>query len=276
VTNKATAIGTFNGKTVSSNEATATVTLSKPSLSLTKSASPETYSAVDQTITYTYVVTNTGNVPVTGLTISDDKTTVSLVSTIVDPGQSVTGTATYKITQNDINAGSVTNKATATGKYNSQTVNSNEATVTVKAVQNSALKLEKSASPTIYSSAGQTITYTYIVTNTGNVPVTGLAIADNKTTVTLASNTVDPGQSVTGTATYQITGSDISAGSVTNKATATGTCNGKTVNSNEATATVTSTAKPPDTQIPEFPSVALPVVAVLGIMFISQRRRKEK
>ncbi len=62
-----------------------------------------------------------------------------------------------------------------------------------------------------------------------------------------------------------------------NKASATSTYNRNTVYSNEATATVTSTkTPPPDTQIPEFPSIALPVASILGLMFISQYKRKEK
>ena len=115
------------------------------------------------------------------------------------------------------------------------------------------------------------------MTNTGNVPITGLKITDDKTTVALESTTIEPGQSVIGTATYTIKQDDINAGSVTNTAHATGTFSGKDITSEEVTATVTATkTPPPDTQIPEFPSIALPVASILGLMFISQYRRKEK
>ena len=50
----------------------------------------------------------------------------------------------------------------------------------------------------------------------------------------------------------------------------------KQVYSNKATATVTVTqTPPPDTQIPEFPSIALPVAAIIGLIFISQRRKEK-
>ena len=55
-----------------------TVTSTQASLSLTKTADPTTFNAAGQTITYNYTVTNTGNVPVSGIAVTDDKTTVTL------------------------------------------------------------------------------------------------------------------------------------------------------------------------------------------------------
>ena len=42
----------------------------------------------------------------------------------LSPGSSVTGTATYKITDADINAGSVTNTAYAMGSFNNNPISS--------------------------------------------------------------------------------------------------------------------------------------------------------
>ena len=52
-------------------------------------------------------------------------------SGILSPGSSVTGTATYKITDADINTGSVTNLASATGSSNNQPIISSQNIVTV-------------------------------------------------------------------------------------------------------------------------------------------------
>jgi uncharacterized repeat protein (TIGR01451 family) len=46
--------------------------LNNPALTITKSASPLSYNTVGQTITYTYTVTNSGNVDLTNLQLTDD------------------------------------------------------------------------------------------------------------------------------------------------------------------------------------------------------------
>ena len=146
-----------------------------PALSLVKTASPSTYSTVGQSISYSYLVTNSGNVSLAGpVTVTDDKATVSCpaVSTVgnldanLDPGESITCTASYTITQADLNSGSVTNVATA----HAGGIDSNQDTETVTAVQTKTLSLVKSATPSTYSTVGQSISYSYLVTNTGNVP----------------------------------------------------------------------------------------------------------
>ena len=116
----------------------------------------------------------------------------------------------------------------------------------VPADQNPALSLTKSASPTVYFSAGQVITYSYVIRNTGNVTLTGpFSITDDKATVTCtqpADSALSPNETTNCTATYIIQPTDLNAtntGSVTNTAQAT---NG-TVTSNQAQATVNQVAQ---------------------------------
>jgi len=74
------------------------------------------------------------------------------------------------------------------------------------------ITLEKTPNPTSVSAPGN-VTYSYTVTNTGNVTLTGLALTDNKAgTITLANTTLAPGESTTGTATFAITQSMIKPG----------------------------------------------------------------
>ena len=169
-------------------------------------------------------------------------TTVGNLNGTLDPGESITCTATYTITQADLNSGSVTNVATA----HAGGTNSNQDTETVNAAQTPALTLVKTATPQTYDSVGDVISYGFLVTNSGNVSLAGpVTITDDKTTnetcpaVTTVGNlngTLDPGESITCTATYTITQADLNSGSVTNVATA----HAGGTNSNPDTETVTA------------------------------------
>ena len=106
------------------------------------------------------------------ITITDDRATpvTCPAVTTLAPGASVTCSATYVVTQADLNNGSVTNHAIAHAFIGGLQVTSNQAQATVYAAS---IALSKSASPTTYHSAGEVITYTYIVTNTGHATLTG-------------------------------------------------------------------------------------------------------
>ncbi len=249
VTNSAFANGTFNGNNITSEPVNETVTANQyPTLLTVKIASPTTYSSVGENITYTYNVNNTGNVGISApINVTDNRTGTFTISNIgLAPGQNVTGTANYTVTQDDLDSGSVTNAAFATGTFNGTEVNSANVTATVIANQNPALLTVKIASPTTYSSVGQNITYTYNVTNTGNVIITGpINVTDDKVgTVLITAGNLNPGQSATGTANYTVTQDDLDSGSVTNAAFATGTFNGTEVNSTNVTATVIANQNP--------------------------------
>ncbi|MFH7000465.1 gliding motility-associated C-terminal domain-containing protein, partial [Flavobacterium sp. FlaQc-57] len=72
-----------------------------------------------ETITYKFKVTNTGNVPLTGVMISDPLPGVVVsgqpIDLDVNESDEHSFTATYKITQTDINRGSVSNQASVRG-----------------------------------------------------------------------------------------------------------------------------------------------------------------
>src|SRR5690606_24809687 len=77
----------------------------------------------------------------------------------------------------------------------------------------------------ILSADGNTIEYTFTVTNTDNVTLRGMTVDDPKITgtITLDETTLAPGEIATGTATYTITQAEKDAGEVENLATVTGT-----------------------------------------------------
>ncbi len=87
---------------------------------------------------YTYFVVNPGNVNVIApISVIDNKIARSQIiiqsNGTLSPGDRILGTATYTITQPDLNIGFVTNQAVATGSFNQVTIYStNTATRTVR------------------------------------------------------------------------------------------------------------------------------------------------
>jgi hypothetical protein len=83
-------------------------------LSISKSADL-TSAAVGDNITYTYTITNSGNITTDNLSLQDDKLgAISLAYTNLAPGESVNATATYAVTISDL-PGPIVNTATITG-----------------------------------------------------------------------------------------------------------------------------------------------------------------
>ena len=224
------------GGAVASNTSAATVTVTRaPALTIKKTAAPTTVTTAAQSIGYSFVVTNTGNVTLHGITIADTFTapagpapSISCPTTTLAPGAATTCTASYSTTQADIDAGSVTNTATASGLDPTNAKSTSEpSTASVTATPGASLSLVKSASPATVTGAGQSVTYTFRVTNTGNLTVHALSIADTFTapagpvpTITCSATTLAPAASTTCTGVYSTTQADIDNGLIKNSAVA--------------------------------------------------------
>ena len=219
----------------------------EPALTLAKSASPTEYSAVGEVISYSYVISNTGDATISGpfAVVDDlaaDEACLAAPASLA-PGEELTCNASYTITVADILAGLVTNSAYATADNSGSLVTSNTDTATVLFVAGeTALALEKSASLTEYDTIGDVIAYSYTVTNTGTVGIAGpFSVSDDKVAAVDCSSapaSLTPGADFTCTASYTITAADLVAGSVTNVAVAHAA--GAAVTSNTDSATVTS------------------------------------
>jgi large repetitive protein len=197
----------------------------------------DTYGDVGETITYTFTVTNTGNVTLDGVNVAE---LVSLGLTldcgtfdgILSPNELVTCTATYTLLQADLDAGSVYNKAEACGYTPLDVKKCDTDDETVPVPQYGMIDLDKTGvfndeDGDTYGDVGETITYTFTVTNTGNVTLDGVNVAELVSLgLTLDCGTFDgilsPNELVTCTATYTLLQADLDAGSVYNKAEACG------------------------------------------------------
>ena len=200
------------------------------------------------TIAYGFALENTGNVTLTNVTVSDPLVSVScpVAAATLDPGETATCTATYTITQADIDAGKVDNtgsvKAERPGGDPTDAADditdSDGATVSIPQVP--AIALMKSASPSSYGATGDVITYTFTVTNTGNVTLAGpFSISDPKigNITSCGTGPVAPNQTTSCQKAYVVTQADIDAGQITNTATASTTYKDETVTSNESSVT---------------------------------------
>ncbi|WP_416971486.1 LPXTG cell wall anchor domain-containing protein [Streptomyces sp. 4F14] len=265
ITNSATSKGVPPGTTTPSTSPPGTTTVTvdqKPALKLEKSAD-RTDLVVGQTVTYSFKVTNTGNVTMKDVSVKEGTfsgtgtmSAITCPGGSLAPGASVTCTATYVVTQADVDAGKVTNSATPTGTPPGGTTPQDypPGTTTLTGTRTPGLTVVKTADRTDLV-LGQTITYSFKATNTGNVTIKGVTIeeGDFSGTGTLsaptcpdAAKSLAPGASVTCTATYTVTQADVDAGTISNTATGSGT----PPNSTTPITTTPSTAKVPGTQTP--------------------------
>ena len=146
------------------------------------------YSAPGQTVDYSYRSRTRATSPSTRSpfwTPNPGSRTWSCPDTALFPGISETCTATYTTTQADVDAGSISNTATATGKAPCGQMVWATSSAKVYAEQKAAISLEKSAtvvgsSDGRYSAPGQTVDYSYLITNTGNVALNPVTLLDPK------------------------------------------------------------------------------------------------
>ncbi|MFT4188300.1 MAG: hypothetical protein QM621_06920, partial [Aeromicrobium sp.] len=238
---------------------TASLTVPSPGLSIDKSAVLDDVNGngladAGETIAYSFEVTNSGGQPLTGVSVVDP-----LVSGLAPSGfdlavgESRTVTADpYTVTEADLIAGSVDNSATATGSApGGGTVASDpDTTTTTTMPAQPRLLVEKTAdlddaNGNGVADAGETVSYSFEVSNTGNLTITDVSVVDERVSgLTPAGFTLEPGENQTVTADpYTVTEADVLAGDVHNSAVATGTSSGgDPVESPEST---TTTPTPP-------------------------------
>ena len=154
------------------NDATDTPIAPSPSISLVKQAGTPTGIVAGSTLTYTFVVTNTGNVTVHGLTLSDPMVgAVSCPTTPLAPNATTTCTATYTLTQADVDAGHVTNTATASvlSPTGATATSTDDVDTTIPAHQS--VTLDKQAGAPMGATEDRR-SRTFVVTNTATSPCT--------------------------------------------------------------------------------------------------------
>ncbi|MBT2748128.1 DUF11 domain-containing protein, partial [Lysobacter sp. ISL-42] len=188
--------------------------------------------SVGDTLTYTVTATNTGNIDLVDVVVSDVKLTPTTITcATLAPKATCVLTGTYKVQQADGNAGTVVNTATVqTGTpgvcpagstapecnpKHEEPVLQKPGLSSTKAVTGNA---DEDGSGTV--SVGDTLTYTVTATNTGNVDLANVVVSDVKLTPnTITCATLAPKATCVLTGTYKVQQADADAGGVVNTAT---------------------------------------------------------
>jgi len=202
----------------------AQVVVINPAIQIVKTSDATGSNQIGDLITYTFEVSNIGDVTLTNVTVLDSLYgSIDIFQTTLNPGEVTSGTAQHIVTQADIDSGLRHNVATATGNppIGDPVTDTDDETVTFP--QNPAIQVVKTSDATGSNQVGDVITFTYEVTNTGDVTLTNVSVTDDlEGPISLAKTTLTPGEVTTGTAQHTVTQDDIDAGSRQNVATAAG------------------------------------------------------
>jgi hypothetical protein len=199
------------------------------------------------TITYDYLVTNTGDTTLSEITLVDDPLgPITVTTDALDPGETATGTIDYVVTAQDADAGEIYNEAEVTGQAPDGTIV--EATDDELVHVETVLPIEVPAEPGISlekvsdvqpdddgvkalvfdpDAAPMTITYTYTITNTGDTTLSDLTLLDDVLgPISVPDVTLEPGDELEVLADHVMTEADAEAGEILNVAVVTGTAPG--------------------------------------------------
>jgi uncharacterized repeat protein (TIGR01451 family) len=209
------------------------LTLRKATNSYDADAAPGPLITVGDPVLWSYRITNSGNVPLNSVTLTDDQLTAQnplTTGVTLLPGQSITVTATGVATFGQyVNVGMVTgtNPFSATGAITPTVTVTNPShyygsngAITLRKYTNG---LDADTAPGPFIAVGDLVTWRYVITNTGNVTLTKVTLIDDQLTAQnplTTGVTLSPGQMinvvVTGTAAA---GQYVNIGAVTGQPT---------------------------------------------------------
>ncbi len=159
-----------------SDDDTAFVNVLKPGLDIAKVADP-TVVYPGTTVSYTYTVTNPGSDPAYNVQVTDDKCSPVVyqggdtnTNNALDVGETWTYTCSTTLTVDTVNTATVTGKD-ALGNP----VSPDQDTATVDVI-NPAIALSKTGPAASW--LGATNVYTFVVTNVGDTPLSGITVTD--------------------------------------------------------------------------------------------------
>ena len=195
----------------------------------TTSETPEGGYKLGETVTYKITVVNDGNLTITDITATDERTGDEWKIDSLAPGESKEYTASTTVTEDDILSGHIINDATAKGK----SPDPDEPDVPVDPGHTdddpedpkghlTVIKETTSETPEGGYKLGETLDYKITVVNDGNLTITEITVTDERTGDEWKIDSLAPGESKEYTASTTVTEGDILSGHIINEATAKG------------------------------------------------------
>jgi uncharacterized repeat protein (TIGR01451 family) len=263
-----------------------------PLINVTKIPNPLALPSGPGSVTYIYTVKNVGTVPMTGVTVVDNKCSpMNFVSGDTNGNSQLDTNETWIYHCTTTLSQTTTNTVTATGNANGFTaIDTADATVVVGApVVPPLIHLVKTPDTFILPAGGGAVTYTYAVTNPGTVPLSNVTVTDDKcSSVNFISGDTNKNSLLDSNETWTFACKSNLVQTTTNTGTAEGSANGLTVYDFSPATVVVA---PPGVVIsPKLPNTGLPpygastesdaalVTGILMVALISfaivQRKRK--
>lgn len=203
---------------------------------------------LEDALTFTSTVTNAGDAPLTGLAITDTLPATGTWTWPGDdgalaPGEAATYTVSYPLTQQDLDAGTVSSTVQVTGTDDAAHPVDATGTAQVDVAAGAALSITGTGTAPTTIAADGTVRWTMTIENTGATTLTGVQVTDALAGISAYTITwpgtegrLSPGERATATATSALTQAQVDAGTVTSTATATA----RTVSDTDITATTST------------------------------------
>ena len=196
-----------------------------PAILVIKTSTTTDVTVVNQVVPYSFAVSNNGNVTLTGITVTDANCDAAPAyqsgdantDNVLDLNEIWTYTCSRTITQAEIDTGGNLSN-TVTADLTESLADTD--TLDIPITQTPSIQVVKSSSTTDVTAAGQIVPYSFAVTNTGNITLSGISVTDPDCDATPAyqsgdtdtDSKLDLSETWTYTCSYTVTQTEMDAG----------------------------------------------------------------
>ena len=173
--------------------------------------------AANDIVSYAVTVTNTGNLTLHDVTVSDPLTGLNVSGVTLAPGASNTYQTSYTLLQSDLNSngggdGFIENTATADSLETGSVSDTEQIALfpsNTLAIDKKLISITNGNANDVADAVGDVLNYTVTVSNLGTVTLTNVTVVDPSSGLNVSGVTLNPGQSETYQTSYALTQTDL-------------------------------------------------------------------